>query len=159
MHENNLQGSFQQKREIWLHTLAHRSVQISIRDFICSCGNLIPYDLLFENIFSIYQHHCFTRELLYSCTFDGCCLGLLFRESFSSWKRKMRSIFSSLNWIQYEPVVKIRIANDTFSAFLKLLRFSSLSTVRKIFSCNICMEAQPDGRTRWKSIVMDGTAT
>ena len=71
----------------------------------------------------------------------------------------MRSICSSLNWIQDKPKVMRRIANDAFSPFLKLLRFSSLSTIRKFFSRNTCMETQLDGRTRWNGIVMDGTAT
>ena len=35
VHKDNLQGSFQGDRELWLHTLDHGSIRISVLHFLC----------------------------------------------------------------------------------------------------------------------------
>ena len=63
MHEDNLEGSFQGDRELWFHILVHGSIRISVLDFLCSSGNMIPHDKFFDGIFPISEHHCFVRGL------------------------------------------------------------------------------------------------
>lgn len=157
--QEGVHDTFRQERTVWLHTLAHGSVEIVVCDFYCVCGTIVRYDGLFDGLFSILHQNAFSREVLDSWVYDVCCLGLTFRESFASWKRKMRSTCSAVNWIQNEPTVLRRIANDAFSRFLKLLRFSTEDAVKKLFTCKKCTQLLPNGQLRWSGILMNGTAT
>ena len=50
------------------------------------------------------------------------------------------------------------MGNVAFHIFLKTLRFSNTSDLHDLFSCRTCKKNTSDGVSRWKVVVMDGTA-
>ena len=57
-------------------------------------------------------------------------MGLTFRESFLSWKRKPSSLNSNLVWIQKVPNLNRRIANDALNEFMKNLQFRTVKVLK-----------------------------
>ena len=146
-------------RVVNLHTLSHGCIRIRVQDNICKCGTVARYDGLTDGIFCATIHHAFTRELLDAWIFDVCGLGMSFRESFMSWKRKACSISAQLNTIDKPTCVLRRMGNVAFTSFLRLLRFSDVSILKSIFSCKSCTGTNEANLRHWSAVVMDGTAT
>ena len=84
------EGSFTVGRKMKLHSVAHRTLNIMLHDFVCACGNVVTYDGQGDGIFCASQHHSFCRELLDNWVLDVCGLGLTFIEAFHSSKRMLK---------------------------------------------------------------------
>ena len=80
------------RRPMHLQTLFHGRVRIQVEDKRCKCGEIMPYDGIFDGIVCASRYHYFTPELLDAWMFDVCGSGITFREFFSAWKRKSRAI-------------------------------------------------------------------
>lgn len=150
---------FCNRREVMLHTLHHGSRSIFVRDFRCECSNLIAYDGMSDGLFCATRHHVFCRDLLDAWMFDVCAVGMSFRDAFASWKRKSCSSSAELIWVHQRPIVKRRMGNLAFNAFLRTVKFSKNSDLHDLFSCRTCKVIDSSGVERWTGVVMDGTAT
>ena len=139
---------FRNTREMLLHTLHHGSISIHVQDFRCECRNLILYDGMSQGLFCASRRHAFTRDLLDTWMFDVCGVGMSFRDSFSSWKRKSCSHSASSIWAQQKPIVKRRMGNVRFNPFLKTVRFYNTSDLHELFSCRTCKVDDGDGVER-----------
>ena len=146
-------------RLMHLHTLLHGRILIEVEDKICVCGSMVWYDCLTDGVACASRYNAFTRELLDSWMFDVCGAGLMFRESFASWKRKTHAVSIRDSIIDDPTVLQRRMANGAFSMYLKLLQFPTDDVLRKIFSCKTCQTSLEDGTTRWEAVVIDETAT
>jgi len=146
-------------RSALLHTLSYGSMKITVQDTLCDCGAIIRYDGLSDGLFCASKHNVFTRELLDVWVFDVCGLGMTFREAFTSWKRKARSVNALEQCIHDGPSISRRMANEAFGLYLKSLRFPSKHDLQDLFSCTQCELKDPNGQRQWKGVVMDGTAT
>ena len=60
--------------------------------------------------------------------------------------------------MQGQPGAHRRISNDALHMFLKTLRFYTESSLKGLFSCNICQVQEDETDKIWIGIVMDGTA-
>jgi len=100
----------------------------------------------------------FTCELLDAWLWDICGTGGTFREIISSWDSQRLSHSASFHRFGREGIINRQRGNDTFSAYLKTLRFSRDDDLYSLFSCSKS-ERNPDkGPRELDAVVMDATA-
>ena len=120
---------------------------------------MIPYDGMSDGLFSTTSQHIFTRDLLDAWMFDVCGVGMSLKDAFASWKRESSSYSDSSIWLQNPPLLKRRMGNVSFNTLLRTLRFSKASNLFDLFLYRTCKTNTSAGISRWKGVVIDGTAT
>ena len=147
------------RRTVWLHTLHHGSLRISVTDLKCpGCNSVVYYDGLDDSVFCVTKNHTLTRELLDAWVWDTCGNGGTFRDAFSSWSSKAMMCSVELHRIGELGKLNRQVANDAFAAFLCTLQFPSEQDLSRLFSCSTCEKELPSGERVMDGVVMDGTA-
>ena len=147
------------QRSFILQTLHHRSISIAVRDTVCDlCGNLLPFDEATISLFALNKKHLFTREFLESWVWDICRTRGTLRDVFYSWHSRSSSKSSEINLLGELPSLNRQTANDAFSKFLTVLRFSEKEDLNSLFSGQKGeVKGAREGETM-DAVVMDGTA-
>ena len=146
-------------RTVMLHTLHHGSFNVEVIDLKCNvCGKLIPYDGVYDALFSTRKEHLFTRELLDAWLWDVCGTGGTFRDAFYSWSSKNCMSSAACHRIGDVSTFARQRGNEAFSAFLMTLKFPKERGIFDLFSCSKCERTLEDGSKRMDGVLMDGSA-
>ena len=72
---------------------------------------------------------------------------------------KASTTSSEMLWVDQPILLKRRMGNVGFNAFLKTLRFSNNLDLTELFSCRTCLIGDGNGNNQWTGVVIDGTGT
>ena len=142
-----------------LHTLDQGSLQVKVIDLKCQrYGRLIPYDGVYDALFSERKEHLFTREIMGAWLWSVCRTGGTFRYAFYSWASKnfMTSAFGHL--LGKEPGFARQRGNEAFSLFLMTLSFPKDQDFFESFACAKFERLMENRSKRIDVVVMDGSA-
>ncbi len=146
------------KRLCFVHTLQFGLFKLNILDVPGNIfGSMNLYDGCSEALLSVNNKHIFMRELLNSWMNDIHGSGKPFRNLFTSWNSRNKSLTAKLHRIGVEDSADRQWDNHTFSALLTILQFREPKDLYALFLCSRYKQRQQDGSKNINGVVMYGT--
>ncbi len=146
-------------RIVYLHTLIHGTVRVTVVDLMCwSCNTFHVFDGKDNALFSASEDHIYTREIMDLWVSEVCGMGKTFRQAFSTLMTFSSSTSVSMERKGLPLMCKRRFSCSAFHDYLSLLNFPADEVLARTFSCSTCEVTRENGVRYAESVVVDGTA-
>ncbi len=109
-------------------------------------------------MFCVTKKHIFSRELLDTWLWDICDTGGTFRDVYTAWSPKACASSSSVHRIGSSEIVSSQLSNESFTLFIKTLKFPNHKNLIELFFCFVCEKRDDHGNRYIDGVVMDVTA-